>query len=38
MTTNVNPLLVEAIAAEYEYSQKLNKRSRLWKHIYLQTR
>jgi hypothetical protein len=29
MTTNVNPLLVEAIAAEYEYSQKLNKRSRL---------
>lgn len=25
----VNPLLVEAIYAEYEYSQKLNKRSRL---------
>lgn len=25
----VNPLLIEAIAAEYEYSQKLNKRSRL---------
>jgi hypothetical protein len=23
-------LLVDAIAAEYEYSQKLNKRSRLW--------
>ena len=29
MTKDVNPLLVEAIAAEYEYSQKLNKRSRL---------
>ena len=29
MTKNVNPLLVEAIAAEYEYSQILNKRSRL---------
>lgn len=29
MTKNVNPLLVDAIAAEYEYSQKLNKRSRL---------
>ena len=29
MTKNVNPLLVEAVAAEYEYSQKLNKRSRL---------
>ena len=26
----VNPLLIEAISAEYEYSQKLNKRSRLW--------
>lgn len=25
----INPLLVEAIGAEYEYSQKLNKRSRL---------
>jgi hypothetical protein len=25
----VNKLLVDAIAAEYEYSQKLNKRSRL---------
>ena len=25
----VNPLLIEALAAEYEYSQKLNKRSRL---------
>lgn len=25
----VNPLLIDAIAAEYEYSQKLNKRSRL---------
>lgn len=25
----VNPLLIEAIAAEYEYSQTLNKRSRL---------
>ena len=25
----VNPLLIEAIAAEYEYSTKLNKRSRL---------
>ena len=25
----VNPLLIEAISAEYEYSQKLNKRSRL---------
>lgn len=25
----VNKLLIEAIAAEYEYSQKLNKRSRL---------
>lgn len=25
----VNPLLIEAIAAEYEYSAKLNKRSRL---------
>ncbi len=24
-----NPLLLEAIAAEYEYSTKLNKRSRL---------
>ena len=24
-----NPLLMEAIAAEYEYSTKLNKRSRL---------
>lgn len=24
-----NPLLIEAIAAEYEYSTKLNKRSRL---------
>ena len=29
MTTNVNPLLVQAIAAEYEYSQSLNKRSKL---------
>ena len=26
----VNPLLIEAIGAEYEYSQKLNKRSNLW--------
>ena len=26
----VNPLLIKAIAAEYEYSAKLNKRSRLW--------
>ena len=25
----VNKLLIQAIAAEYEYSQKLNKRSRL---------
>lgn len=25
----VNPLLIEAIAAEYEFSAKLNKRSRL---------
>lgn len=25
----INPLLIEAIAAEYEYSQTLNKRSRL---------
>ena len=25
----VNPLLLQAIAAEYEYSTKLNKRSRL---------
>lgn len=25
----VNPLLIEAIGAEYEYSQKLNKRSNL---------
>ena len=25
----INPLLIEAIAAEYEYSAKLNKRSRL---------
>lgn len=25
----VNPLLIEAIAAEYEYSQSLNKRSNL---------
>ena len=25
----VNPLLIQAIAAEYEYSAKLNKRSRL---------
>lgn len=25
----VNPLLVQAIFAEYEYSQKLNKRSRM---------
>ena len=25
----INPLLVEAIGAEYEYSQKLNKRSRM---------
>lgn len=25
----INPLLLEAIFAEYEYSQKLNKRSRL---------
>ena len=25
----VNPLLIEAIAAEYEYSQSLNKRSHL---------
>lgn len=25
----VNPLLIDAIAAEYEYSQKCNKRSRL---------
>jgi hypothetical protein len=25
----INPLLIEAIAAEYEYSQKLNKRSKL---------
>lgn len=27
-TKNVNPLLIQAINAEYEYSQKLNKRSR----------
>lgn len=26
---NTNPLLIEALAAEYEYSTKLNKRSRL---------
>ena len=26
----VNKLLIEAVAAEYEYSAKLNKRSRLW--------
>lgn len=26
---NINPLLLEAISAEYEYSTKLNKRSRL---------
>lgn len=25
----VNPLLIDAIVAEYEYSSKLNKRSRL---------
>lgn len=25
----INPLLVEAVAAEYEYTSKLNKRSRL---------
>lgn len=25
----VNPLLIEAVAAEYEYSAKLNKRSNL---------
>ena len=25
----VNPLLIEAVAAEYEYSQSLNKRSNL---------
>ena len=25
----INPLLIEAIGAEYEYSQKLNKRSRM---------
>lgn len=25
----VNPLLIDAIAAEYEFSQKLNKRSKL---------
>lgn len=25
----INPLLIEAIAAEYEYSAKLNKRSKL---------
>lgn len=25
----INPLLIEAISAEYEYSQVLNKRSRL---------
>lgn len=29
MTKDVNPLLIEAVAAEYEYSQKLNKRSKL---------
>lgn len=29
MTKHVNPLLIEAVAAEYEYSQKLNKRSKL---------
>lgn len=28
-TKNVNPLLIDAIAAEYEYSEKKNKRSRL---------
>ena len=27
--SKVNPLLIEAIAAEYEYSAKLNKRSKL---------
>ena len=26
---NVNPLLIQAIDAEYEYSAKLNKRSRM---------
>lgn len=25
----INPLLIEALSAEYEFSQKLNKRSRL---------
>lgn len=25
----INPLLIDAIAAEYEFSQKLNKRSRM---------
>ena len=25
----INPLLVDAVAAEYEFSQKLNKRSRM---------
>ena len=25
----INPLLIEAVAAEYEYTSKLNKRSRL---------
>lgn len=25
----VNPLLIQAVAAEYEFSQKLNKRSQL---------
>lgn len=27
--SKTNPLLIEALAAEYEYSTKLNKRSRL---------
>lgn len=26
---NINPLLIQAIDAEYEYSAKLNKRSRM---------
>lgn len=25
----INPLLIEAVGAEYEFSQKLNKRSRM---------
>ena len=29
----INPMLLEAINAEYEYSAKLNKRSRLWVNI-----